>query len=349
MKIKDWIKKNEKLHYLGICLKMWNNKNFRTKLMTIYDKTDVLFFQHFGEKNPEKNIYMIFCDNSQRGFFSLFNLVLDGLQFADYYNLVPCVEFGESTLYHEKNGVNGTKNSFEYYFKQVSDVSVSSAHDSKNVIFYEFNHRKLNLPDFQYTLCASLDDNEKTEFYLNCRAKIIKKYIRFSDAVLEYLNNTAIPMISNKRTLGVHVRGTDMNVGYNGHAKAISPDEYLQAVKEAYSREKFEQVFLATDEAAVIDLFANEFGDRLVYFQDILRSTDGKALHFSQNNRENHKYLLGLEVLRDMYALSISDGLIAGISNVSFAARMMKKSCDKEYEYMNILSHGINKNGTSMV
>ena len=327
---------------------MSKNKEFRTELLNMYEKSDVLFFQHLGEENPDKNVYMIYCNNSLKGFFSLFNLVLDGLQFADYYNLVPCVEFGGNTLYHEKYGVNGINNSFEYYFKQPATISVHSARKSQNVVFYEFNHRKLSLPEFQYTLSAALKDDEKTESYLNSRAQIIKKYIHFSDTVEEYLNSTAVPMISKKKTLGIHVRGTDMNTGFNGHAKAISPDEYLQATKKAFYKGAFEQVFLATDEATVIDLFKNEFGNDLVYFQDVLRSSDGQAVHFSQNARDTHKYLLGLEVLRDMYALAISDGLIAGLSNVSLAARMMKKSFDEEYHFMNILNHGINNNKVSM-
>ena len=91
MGIRELIKKNQTVHYLGVCLKMSKNKEFRTELLNMYEKSDVLFFQHLGEENPDKNVYMIYCNNSLKGFFSLFNLVLDGLQFADYYNLVPCV------------------------------------------------------------------------------------------------------------------------------------------------------------------------------------------------------------------------------------------------------------------
>ena len=348
MGFKDWLKSNEQIHYLGVAWKMRKDESFRDKLLTLYDKPDVLMFKHLGQENPDKTIYLIYTNNAARGFFSLFNLVLDGLEFAEYYNLTPVVEFGSDTIYQEESGVDGVMNSFEYYFKQPSNVSLTSARHSKNVVFYDFPHRKHSIPDFNITVGASLTDSEKMEDYLGRRADIIKRYIRFSDRTQSYLNSTTDKLICGKKTLGVHVRGTDMNVGYNGHAKAVSPDEYLEAAKKLYKTGVFEQIFLATDEAAVIELFENCFGNKLVYFKDILRSEDGQAVHFSQNTREHHKYLLGLEVLRDMYALSLSDGLVAGISNVSLAARMMKKSFGKEYEQIEILSHGINQTNINM-
>lgn len=348
LEIKEWLKRNERIHYFGICFKMRRDEKFHEKLFTLYDKPDVLMFKHLGQENSDKNVYLLYCNNPQRGFFSLFNLVLDGLEYADYYHLTPVVEWGSSTLYHEDGGMNGTQNSFEFYFKQTSDISVESARASKNVVFYEFSHRKLSIPDFNMTLGASLSDDKKMEDYLNKRAAIIKKYIKFSDNVEVYLRNTADQFLQECKTLGVHVRGTDMRVGYNGHAKIVPPEEYLTEAMKAFQDGGFERVFLATDEAAVVKMFEKEFGNRLIYFTDTMRSEDGEALHFSDNRREHHKYLLGLEVVRDMYALSVCDGLIAGISNVTLAARMMKKSYGKEYEYMNILSHGINQTNISM-
>ena len=348
MGIKERLKNNELIHYLGVAWKMRNDGQFREKLLTLYDKPDVLLFKHLGDENPDKNIYLLYTNNATRGFFSLFNLMLDGLEFADFYHLTPVVEFGSDTIYHEPLGIDGVMNSFEYYFKQPGDVSVGSARKSKNVVFYEFAHRKLAIPDFNLTVGASLTDDRKMEAYLDRRAALIRRYVRFSDRAQRYLDSTVDALMGNRKTLGVHVRGTDMNIGYNGHAKVVTPAEYLEAARNVYSSGKFDQVFLATDEATVIDLFEREFGDALVYFNDILRSEDGQALHFSQNAREHHKYLLGLEVLRDMYALALSDGLVAGISNVSIAARMMKKSFGREYEQLTILSHGINQTNKSM-
>lgn len=348
MSIKDQLKKNETIRYLGVCVKNMNDAAFRKKLLTLYDQPDSVLFNHLGEDNPNCNIYMMYTNNPTRGFFSQFILVLDGLYFADYYNMRPVVEWGESTLYHEDNGVDGVCNSFEYYFKQPCGISVSSARQSKNVVFYEYSHRKLSIPDFNLTIGRSMTDDLKLDSYLNKRAEIIRKYITFSEGAKQYLSESIYGMFIGEKTLGVHVRGTDMNVGYNGHAKIVTPEEYLEAAKKMLDTNEFEKIFLATDESRCLELFQKEFGSRLLFFTDIMRSDDGQALHFSKSERRNHKYLLGLEVLRDMYALSICDGLVAGVSNVSLAARIMKKSYGKEYEQIKILSHGFNQTNISM-
>ena len=52
--------------------------------------------------------------------------------------------------------------------------------------------------------------------------------------------------------------------------------------------------------------------------------------------------MLGVEVLRDMYSMAECDGLVAGLSQVSYAARIQKKSMGSEYEDLVILNKGIN-------
>lgn len=348
MSIKDALKNNEYTYYLWICLNKLKDMNFRNKVITINNSPDVIFFHHLGASNPEKNIYLIYSNNAARGFFSQFNLVLDGLYFADYYHLTPVVEYGSSTLYHQEKGMNGVTNSFEYYFKQPSNISVSEARQSQNVIFYEYNHRKAGLNKFTNTLVNSLDNPEDMEAYITSRAALIHKYVRFSDPIQNYLDETVEPIFAESRVLGVHVRGTDFNLGYNGHAIAVTPQEYLENTRGAFSTGNFEKVFLATDEISVIKLYEDVFGDSLIYYKDILRSENGDALHFSENTRKNHKFLLGREVLRDMYSLSKCNGLIAGMSNVSLAARMMKRSNGKDYDFFNIINHGFNVNRKRM-
>ncbi len=348
MALKDRLKKNKTVHYLGICLKGLKNDQFVDKVFSAYESPDALFFRHLGEENPERNIYLIYCDNSARGFFSLFNLVLDGLQFADAYHMTPVVEWGSATIYHEPDGFDGVSNSFEFFFKQPSDVSVEQARHSKNVLFYEYNHRKISIPDFDVTVLASLRDDLKMEQYLDKKADLVRRYIHFSDRVQTDLDQSLRQLLNGEKVLGVHVRGTDMNVGYNGHAKAVAPQEYLEEAQTAFHQHDFQKVFLATDEERVIDMFRDAFGDKLIYYKDVMRSEDGEPVHFSSGHRKNHKYLLGLEVLRDMYTLSACDGLIAGASNVSVTARIMKKSRMETFCFMKILNHGFNVSNIRM-
>lgn len=115
--------------------------------------------------------------------------------------MLPVVEWGSSTLYHEEGGVGGVFNSFEYYFNQLCGISVSSARQSKNVVFYEYSHRKLSIPDFNLTIGASLTDDLKLNSYLDKRAEIIRKYITFSDGVKQYLSKSTDGMFAGKKIL----------------------------------------------------------------------------------------------------------------------------------------------------
>lgn len=348
MSIREIAKTNEHIHYLGVCIRKLKDDKFRKEVLKLYNTPDAIFFNHLGISNADKNIYLIYCNNAARGFFSLFNLVLDGLYFADYYHLTPVVEYGRSTLYDEENGINGVLNSFEYYFKQPCNVSVADARNSQNVAFYEYNHRKLGISNFNITIANSLDNPEEMDAYITSRAALIQKYIKFSNQVQDYMNDRVEPLFAEYNVLGVHVRGTDFNMGYKGHAVAVTPREYLEETQNAFRKGKFEKVFLATDEVSVIKMYEKAFGSCLIYHKDILRSQSGTALHFSGNSRKNHKYLLGLEVLRDMYSLSKCDGLVAGMSNVSLTARIMKRSNGEEYNFLNMINHGFNTTNKRM-
>lgn len=76
----------------------------------------------------------------------------------------------------------------------------------------------------------------------------------------------------------------------------------------------------------------------------MLRSDGENGIHYKENKRKNHHYLLGLEVLRDAYTLAACDSLLAGMSNVSLAVQYIKLSEGAEFKEIEILDHGINHN-----
>lgn len=93
----------------------------------------------------------------------------------------------------------------------------------------------------------------------------------------------------------------------------------------------YEQIFLATDENSAVQSFKERFGDRVKTYADTYRDEDGDdSIAFSSSDRRMHKYLLGLEVLRDEYTLTQCDGLVCGYSNVTFMARIMRRAWNKK-------------------
>jgi hypothetical protein len=121
----------------------------------------------------------------------------------------------------------------------------------------------------------------------------------------------------------------------------VSVEEYIHATEKAMNEEKFEKIFLATDDQEAIQKFTESFGNIVCYYTDVIRTDGDETVMKSNCGRENHHYKLGLEVIRDMYTLSACDGIIAGLSNVSIFARIVKLSTCKDYEYMNYMNKGI--------
>ena len=152
-----------------------------------------------------------------------------------------------------------------------------------------------------------------------------------------------------KKSTYVWILAIYNKIGYNNHPTAVRLEQTIKAIKEAMIGREFKLIFLATDEKGVYDILYSEFGNKVVWFDDTYRGEDSKSIAFSDENREYHHYKLGKEVLRDAYTLSKCEGLIAGMSQVSFGARIFKISRNEVYSYCNIIDNGINKNNKMFI
>lgn len=54
----------------------------------------------------------------------------------------------------------------------------------------------------------------------------------------------------------------------------------------------------------VVEAYKREFEDRFIYYIDTYRSEKKKSVAFSRNDRDWHKYRLGMEVLCNVYTLA---------------------------------------------
>ena len=301
----------------------------------------------YGELNKNKNIYFIHDGKKTSGFFAEMRILLKYFAYADRFGFAPVVLWDSSFPYAEEQAIRGTKNPFEYYFVQPSGVSLEEMHQSYNVFYAKEIHVS------QSFLNREIEDGENgywmSEKYMERLSEYVKKYIRFNSYTEKYLNDNINRLINGKKTIGVHVRGTDFNNRYNNHPITISLDKYLKAVDEVLQTNRYEQIFLATDDLRILQIFKEKYGNGLMYYKDTAREKGNRSVAFSENERENHKYLLGLEVLKDMYTLTACEALIAGISQVSLMARVFKKSTGCDYQQKIILDEGYYKNNNVFV
>lgn len=329
--------KLEQLKFAIYCFKKGKDSRFIKNVKQMADKNNLVYVESYGDKKNTDVIYFIDMEESHSGFFAEHNRLLAMLYFADKYNMKPVVRFHSGYCYAEKHPVNGTENPFEYYFEQPAGIALEDLWSYRQV----FRSRKENSYEVNQ-LCEDANGYTRSEAYLNEMARMTAKYIRLNTIVKERMDKDIQDLTTKKRMLGVHVRGTDFKQNFNGHPINVSVDEYLETSVRIFKEGSYECLFLATDDEEAIERFKEQFQDKVCYYQDVVRSKGNDTVMHSVIGRENHHYLLGYEVLRDMYTLAACDGLIAGLSQVSYAARIQKKSTGREYQNLVILNKGIN-------
>lgn len=227
-----------------------------------------------------------------RGFFSLFLQAINGIDFAARYKLIYHVNFG-NCIYRYSESSFKDNNFWNYYFEQP-------------LIDLKFEKRKVLINQFNEVYPLRIW--HKSYFrYIN---RGVIQSLRFKENV-SVLINEALLKFKDKKVLGIQVRLTD-------HGDEITPvvlSSYIKVINR-YSK-KFDQVFVATDDQPFLQRLVNTYGDKIL-FNDVIRSTDGEAVHTS--SKEQDRYKLGLDVLIDCYCLSKCDKLILVSSNISYCA-----------------------------
>lgn len=333
-----WLKtKIEQLKFVKFCYEKSNDSRFIQNVRGISEANNYVCLESYGDETSKQTIYFIDMEESHSGFFAEYNKLLGFLYFADKYGMKPVVRFHSGFCYAEENSVNGSDNPFEYYFKQPSDAKLSDIDNYKLVV----RSRKENSHMIN-ELCGNSSGYMRNEQYIDEMSRITNKYIKLNDIVQHEIDTAIHEMLDGEKTLGVHVRGTDFKRNYDGHPVHISTKEYLDESIYLFKKGNYKKIFLATDDENAIDLFQVQFGDKLVFYKDVIRSSEKNTVMYSKVERNNHHYLLGVEVLRDMYTLAACNGLVAGMSQVSLAARIQKRANQDNYDHLSIISRGIN-------
>lgn len=329
--------KVKQLKFAVYCYKKGKDGRFVNRVKQLADGNNLVYVESYGNETSADVIFFIDMEESHSGFFAEHNRLLAMLYFADKYDMKPVVRYHAGYCYAEKHPVNGTSNPFEYYFEQPAGIGLDELASYKRV----FRSRKENSHEVN-RLCEDPNGYARSEEYLNEMARITAKYIRLNPIIKTRVEEEIRGLLGDGSVLAVHVRGTDFKQNYNGHPVMIGIGEYLEATVRTFEEGGYEKVFLATDDSAALAEYRKQFGDKVVFYRDVVRSDGKDTVMHSDMPRENHHYLLGCEVLRDMYTLSACDGLVAGLSQVSYAARIQKKSTGKDYRSLVILDKGIN-------
>jgi hypothetical protein len=279
----------------------------------------------FGEGNPERVFYVIWRKQGA-GFFSNVFHVLGHLNIADSLGMTPVVDMENfKSFYKEADPVNGTRNAWEYYFRQPANISLEAVYKSKYVVFCDGGF-----------IDSIYDDTETS-------GGIIRKYLHVHAHIQKFCDDFVSEFFAGKSVLGIHFRGQDMWREPN-HPTPATPDQIVGRTRMLLDRFPIDRIFIVSEEQAYVDLLKRLFGD-MVVCTSAFRTYDINAYYIRPYPRKEHMYNLGLDVLRDALILSRSDYFLTngekGLtgSNVSLFSLVLNGGA---YEHVEYIDNGIN-------
>ena len=327
-------KSSESYRFLNIIYQGITNKEYRHRLVRTMTHPACHLVDSPGGANPE-NMYYYIHDNDSYGFFALWRFAMTSLDFADEMGLTPFISWMGQPLYSEKDPINGTRDPFLYFFKQPAGIDFAKLKKCKKVIRAKHSGNRTKYPIFSdYDL---YDDQRR----FNRLVYLQRKYMQYNEATSKRLDSDFKSITNGFPFIGVHIRGTDYKLELINHPASITTEEYISETEKAVEKTGIRKIFLATDDEMTLSLFRNRFGEQCITYADAQRSSSKVGVHFLESTREHHRYLLGYEVLRDVYTLSRADSFIGGVSNVSLAARVFAEATGNNFRECRVLYHGI--------
>lgn len=329
-RLKEMLYERPFLCALAKVLKHHNDKRFLDRVNNT--KPEFYLASEAFHLSKGRTYYVMERDWGINGFFAIMCFCLMDFAVADSLGFIPYVNINQS-LYNVKGGWRGIDNMFEYYFMQPFPDSVERIKREENFFYANPSNRQGIMNAFEEYKSYAYGDEQ-----LRYLGAIANKYMRIRPELEQELNAEIAGILGDHKTIGIHFRGSDYRQGFKSHPLALTVEQYYACIDEAM-KAGFEQIFLATDDAAAVEAFRARYGDAVRIYTDVVRTEGTTGVHMMEHKEED-KYGLGREVLRDMLTLSKCSGLIAGLSNVSKFVRIWKYAQGDTFEYRKILNNG---------
>jgi hypothetical protein len=282
-----------------------------------------------GHERPQESFYVIRWDSNLTGLGGLaVQVVLGGLKYAEQNNMTPVVDFLHGDNYYRDPQRKG--NIWEWYFDQPAGLGLENIQHCKNVVL----GAKRNV--FPYIVMpdgaepsASFFANPIGEERKEWR-RIYQKYIRLNaemEATAQKRKNEII--MPCERVCGVLCRGTDyLNHKPAHHPAQPSLEEVISKAQEVMEQHSCDKIFLATEDADIMEAFRKVFGNRLIsaYKQDANYNRETRFIRTDVT-----PYRAGLEYLCTLSILSQCTCIVATACGGSMMASLMAQN--PEYEY----------------
>lgn len=214
----------------------------------------------------------------------------------------------------------------------------------------QFNERRE--PLLTYKHAAALYQLPTFNQFRRQYARVFQQHIHLEPQLQHEIDDFADRNMKGYTVLGAHVRHPSHTVEQPG-AVIAHAEHYIDALNalalaRGHTRRGTDwRVFLASDQDRVIERFKTEYGDRLVFVENVRRTTDAEdsafdtlsdknvdgyqLQHLVARNTANWSLEMAREVLRDAYLMAQCDTLHHVVSNVSTAVSYINSNVDMYY------------------
>lgn len=262
----------------------------------------------------------------KNGLMSFLLAATEQLALIEGKGFIPVMNMKTYSNQYMEPGELGRVNTWEKYYEPLSGLSVDNVLDDPNTIL------GYDSPDYLI--------NYKEDYDVAGMHHAYEKYIHIKPHVLEYINREYERSLKPyKRPLGVLARGTDMSqLKLKDHPIQPTMEEMANMTQKCCEAWGCDAIYLCTEDAKIYDFFKKNFGDKLVSAnQQRFDNTGNKWIAEIEIERDNDKYLRGLEYLTTIELLGKCDNLLASLCCGTLCTQIIH---GPQYENLKIVEKG---------
>lgn len=244
--------------------------------------------------------------NRPWGLFSNLLHIIDNLYWCKLNKFYPKILWNNG-LYCVNYNID---NVWDYYFEKIiidytpNCNNLSYISDTFKVDNFIFE----NVSNLERSKLWDINSFLKNEMRENV-SYIIKKYVKINKIINDKINDFTF----DKKTIGVHIRGTDYS-----YIKNIGINKFIDSIKNIDNYEDCD-IFVASDNFESIELVKNTFKN-VKYYPCIYRQEKYASKQPSCFVNDTNKKAHGEEVLIESILLSKCNKIVCTTSNVSLFA-----------------------------
>jgi hypothetical protein len=225
------------------------------------------------------------------GLFSFYSLHLGCILIYLSQGYIPIIKTEVNSVFYseEMKGIN--KNLWEELFNQPFNYTL------EEVIK---NAKHIENKSCTWTNMAPAEGHVySNELTLKFYREASRKYMSIKNEILEEANIIWNKLFNNtKNVLGVLARGTDfLDLKPGGHSIPPSVEKIIEDTKMMYEKNKYDWIYLATEDDSIREKFIKEFGNKLKLFQN-------KTINYKGGFIGENKNVIGIE-FQKIYLISM--------------------------------------------